>query len=205
MALEFLLGLGDSYLTAFNNYYMYQTAPDSSKFMFLLYDIDHCLGSTPFVKMSQIEAGDWHKFTNEMAKRPLMKFIQVPEYATRFNQLIQELNNKLVNLDVLGQRIDETVMMLKEDVVWDKSCPRASNPNFASDDDIAAMKDNLSQVKSENLDFGTLYNYNKRVRDGNIAFMEAVNGPTSYKASLVGLKEFIKVKHQNVVDHYDHK
>lgn len=205
MALEFLMGFGDSYLAAFNNYYIYQTAPDSSKFMFLLYDIDHCMGSTPFVKMSQIETGDWHKFTNEVTKRPLMKFTQVPEYAHRFDQLIQELNDKLVNLDVVGQRIDDTVAMLQEDVAWDKSCPRVSKANFSSDSDILAMKDKLDQVKSENLDLDTLYKYNQRMRDGDIGFIQAVNGPTHYESSLVGLKEFIKIKHQNVVDHYSSK
>ncbi|KAI7876622.1 hypothetical protein K492DRAFT_114759, partial [Lichtheimia hyalospora FSU 10163] len=124
MALEFLLGFADGYWIGSSNYFVYQTSPNSSKFMLLLWDIDLTLGSTAFVKLSQMVSGDWHNLTSTMTSRPLLKFYLVPEYAQRFDQLILELNDKLINLDVIGQRIDDTMAMLQEDVAWDKTCPR---------------------------------------------------------------------------------
>ncbi|KAJ8663964.1 hypothetical protein O0I10_000239 [Lichtheimia ornata] len=205
MALEFLLGFADGYLTVADNYYVYQTSPNSTKFIFMLWDIDLSLGSTSLIEMSQIEAGDWHKFTSSVTKRPLMKFLQVPEYANRFDQLIQELNDKLMTPDVLGQRIDETAAMLKEDVEWDKSCPRVSSVGLLNYNDMAVLAHAFGFMKTVDVSMHTVHDFNQRQRHDDVDFMNAVNGPTGYKHSLVGLKEFIKVKHQNVADHYDNE
>ena len=206
MALEFLLGFADGYLAATNNYFVYQISPSSSKFMFLLWDIDHTLGSTAYIKLSQMVSGDWHNFASIVSKRPLMKFIHVPEYAKRFDQLIYELNDKLMNLDVIGQRIDDTVAMLQEDVAWDKSCPRVNEPDITSDNEIAAMQ-SISVIQEKmDADFKTYKEFTtQRMIHEDVGFIQAVNGPTSYKYTLMGLKEFIKIKHQNVADHYGSK
>lgn len=205
MALEFLLGFADGYLTVADNYFVYQTSPNSTQFIFLLWDIDLSLGSTSLIDISQIEAGDWHKFTSAVTKRPLMKFLQVPEYANRFDQLIQELNDKLVNIDVLGQRIDETAAMLKEDVEWDKSCPRVSSAGLLNYNDMAVLAHAFGFMKTVDVNMHTVHDFNQRQRHEDVDFMKAVNGPTGYKHSLVGLKEYIKIKHQNVADHYGSK
>lgn len=46
MALEMLMGFADGYLTVADNFFVYQTAPNSPKFVFILWDIDLILGST---------------------------------------------------------------------------------------------------------------------------------------------------------------
>lgn len=127
MALEMLMGFADGYLTVADNFFVYQTAPNSPKFVFILWDIDLILGSTALVKLSQMETGDWREFASTLTKRPLMNFLKVPEYANRFDELIHELNDKLLNLDVLGQFIDDTAAMIQQDVAWDQSCPRVSH------------------------------------------------------------------------------
>ncbi|KAI7875567.1 hypothetical protein K492DRAFT_116740, partial [Lichtheimia hyalospora FSU 10163] len=125
IALEITLGFGDGYLVAADNYYVYQTAPNSSKYMFMLWDIDLILGSTYTAEMSHMETGDWHEFAGGLImKRPLTRFVHIPEYANRLDELIREFNDKLLLGAATEKRIDDTVAMLEQDVAWDKTCPR---------------------------------------------------------------------------------
>lgn len=202
MALEMLMGFADGYLTVADNFFVYQIAPNSPKFVFILWDIDLILGSTALVKLSQMETGDWREFASTLTKRPLMNFLKVPEYANRFDELIHELNDKLLNLDVLGQFIDDTAAMIQQDVAWDQSCPRVSHIPLLRAHDFAVLAHFLGLIRQTDVDTPTVHDFGRRQRQNDVELMQAVNGPTGY-SSLAGVKEFIKVKHQNVKAHYD--
>ncbi|CDH56754.1 hypothetical protein RO3G_00454 [Lichtheimia corymbifera JMRC:FSU:9682] len=202
MALEMLMGFADGYLAVADNFFVYQTAPDSTKFVFILWDIDLILGSTALVKLSQMETGDWREFASTLTKRPLMQFLNVPEYAKRFDDLIRELNDKLLSLDVLGQYIDDTVAMIQQDVAWDLSCPRVSHVPLLRSHDFAVVAHLLGLIGQTDVDILTVNDFGRRQRQNDVGLMQAVNGPTGY-SSLDGVKEFIKVKHQNVKNHYN--
>ena len=201
MALEMLMGFADGYLTVADNFFVYQTAPQSPKFVFILWDIDLIMGSTALVKLSQMETGDWREFASTLTKRPLMNFLNVPEYAKRFDELIRELNDKLLNLDVLGQYIDDTVAMIQEDVAWDLSCPRVSHIPLIRAHTLAVLAHLLGLIDQTDVDASTVNDFGRRQSENDVGFMQAVNGPTGY-SSLAGVKEFIKVKHQNINNHY---
>lgn len=205
MALEMTLGFGDGYLAAADNYYVYQTAPSSSKYMFMLWDIDLILGSTYTAQMSHMETGDWHQFAGGLTmKRPLMKFVQVPEYANRLDELIREFNDKLLLDPATEKRIDDIVAMLKEDVAWDKTCPRVSNVSPFDFTDLAPLADLLGLMKKVDMDGHTVRDFNKRQRNDDVDFMQAINGNTGYD-SLDGVKEFIKNKRTNILQYYGNK
>ncbi|KAI7875102.1 hypothetical protein K492DRAFT_199439 [Lichtheimia hyalospora FSU 10163] len=201
MALEMLMGFADGYLTVADNFFVYQTAPKSPKFVFILWDIDLIMGSTALVKLSQMETGDWREFASTLTKRPLMNFLNVPEYAKRFDELIRELNDKLLNLDVLGQYIDDTAAMIQQDVAWDLSCPRVSHLPLLRAHTLAVLAHFLGLIDQTDVDASTVHDFGRRQSENNVEFMQAVNGPTGY-SSLAGVKEFIKVKHQNINNHY---
>ncbi|KAI7865115.1 hypothetical protein K492DRAFT_201577 [Lichtheimia hyalospora FSU 10163] len=76
--------------------------------------------------------------------------------------------------------------MLQEDVAWDQSFPRVTNPYITSGNDTSAFLESLSDVIEDvDLDMNTFKELNQH-----------------YKYTLMGLKEFIKIKHQNLANHY---
>ncbi|KAI8137003.1 coth protein-domain-containing protein [Fennellomyces sp. T-0311] len=202
MALEMVMGFGDGYLAMSDNYYVYQEGANSTRFTFLLSDIDLSLGSTSLVKLSDLTDGDWRKFPGGIIKRPLMaKVLAVPEFEQRFNDLIKHYGDRLVNPDVLDRTIDDIVAMIKEDVAWDKTCKRMSKLSVISNVDLATVAKAFGFMKGYAVDDKTVRDYRKRAKENDISLETAVNGSTGH-ISLAGVKEFIANKHRSVASFY---
>ncbi|KAI9489624.1 coth protein-domain-containing protein [Zychaea mexicana] len=186
MALEVLLGYSDGYSTSAENYFVYQEAADSKRFIYMPWDLDLTFGDTR-VKLSDLLTGDYRDFPG-MVVRPLTsQFLRVDEFRERFDTLLKVLTEKLVNLHVMGPFIDDTVAMVREDVEWDNSLARLSRFNSSSN-----HKPSPNDIVPWPLDRETMYD-RLFVRDKlNITFDKAVTGPTG-SISLCGVKEILSV------------
>ncbi|KAI9251873.1 coth protein-domain-containing protein [Phascolomyces articulosus] len=201
MALEMVLGFGDGIMAMSDNYYLYQESSTSERFIFILSDVDISFGSNNLIKRELINTGDWHQFAGDITKRPLMgKVLAVPEFKQRFDDLIKYLGNCLLNPDTLSRTIDDTVAMISEDVAWDKSCERVTKAAVISQVNLAVFAKVFGLLKGYAVDDSTVRDFRKRSKK-DIPLQKAINGPTGYK-SLMGLKEYITVKHNNIATYY---
>ncbi|KAI9498757.1 coth protein-domain-containing protein, partial [Zychaea mexicana] len=123
MALEVILGFSDGYLTLADNWYLYQNGRNSKQFVYISSDVDITAGST-MVKMSDMISGNYSTFPG-LLRRPLTtQFLRVRQYKQRFEQILQDLANQLVNPRVLNPVIDSMADMIRQDVQWDQNLPR---------------------------------------------------------------------------------
>lgn len=121
MAIEILGSYSDGYILNSNNFYVYQN-PETNQFVYIPADLDLCLGNT-IRNASQLSNGNYTDFPG-WGQRPLLnRILLVPDFKNRFINLLQDLNNKLFNIDVVGPRIDDLAAMIREDVAWDKTLP----------------------------------------------------------------------------------
>ncbi|KAI8874793.1 hypothetical protein K501DRAFT_314442 [Backusella circina FSU 941] len=197
MALEVLIGFSDGYLAMADNYYVYQL-PKSDQFFYLPSDMDMTYGNTMFT-LDKMWSGNYSTYPG-LQRRPIMtRMLQIPEFNSRYEELLVDFTNNLVNPTVMHDRIYDLYNMLQEDVAWDKTLPRVGiaeelpTLNSSSESAIAsALKSNqnFSHINiTTYLDFLT-----RSIED--ISFETAINGPTGH-ASLAGIKEWLYHSHQN--------
>ncbi|KAG1150521.1 hypothetical protein G6F37_001823 [Rhizopus arrhizus] len=201
IALEVLVGYSDGYLSMADNYYLYQN-PETGNYIYISSDMDLTLGSLIF-KREDMWSGNYSTFPG-MHSRPLMnQLMRVPEFKQKYEQLLQDINSKLLNPNVTNARIDDIVDMIREDVVWDQSLPRVGKNIMASGlgggSGSSAMTDAVGSTPI-NIDMPTMIDMVQRMND-TISFEVAVNGPTGH-ISLAGVKEWLNAIHQNTTQFF---
>ncbi|KAG0175356.1 hypothetical protein DFQ28_000970 [Apophysomyces sp. BC1034] len=199
MVAEILLGLIDGYITFVDNYYLYFN-PQDQRFVYLPSDVDGSFGCTT-VKLSDMWSGNYRTYPGMELNRPLVqKMLEVPELKQRFEHLLVELCEKLFNLDVMNQRIDDLVNMIREDVAWDKSIVR-SRP-------VPKKKESATSNSFKNEDLPppfvpeVLADLVVRTTKSKISLDDAVNGPTGH-ISLSGVKEWIDRQSKATLAHFN--
>ncbi|KAI8146996.1 coth protein-domain-containing protein [Fennellomyces sp. T-0311] len=198
LALEIVLGFSDGYFAMANNYYLYQNGLNSEQFYFIPSDVDITLGST-IVKLSDMLTGNYSTFPG-VHIRPLMnQLLQVPALKDRFELLLQEISQRLVNPTVLFPTLDATVDMIRQDVEWDLSLPRLSTFDWNTVFNDTNPIDIEEALSSYPIDAATIEDSFNR---GPISFDVAVNGPTGY-ISVCGVKEFITNSSRAIQSFYD--
>ena len=196
-----VLGFGDGILAMSDNFYIYQESSTSQRFIFILSDIDISMGSNNLIKQSLMTTGDWHTFGGDITKRPLMnKLLAVPSFQQRFDDLIKDLGDRLLDPQIIDHVIDDTAAMISEDVVWDKSCKRVAKAAFISQSNLAVVAKAFGLLKGYAIDDSTVNDFRKRSKT-DISFQKAIDGPTGYKSAL-GVKEFFTEKRKNIVSYY---
>ncbi|KAI9479622.1 coth protein-domain-containing protein [Zychaea mexicana] len=202
LALEMVMGFGDGYLAMADNFYLYQESSSSERYIFIISDIDISMGSNNLIAQSKITTGDWHKFAGDITKRPLMaKLLAVPEFVQRFDELIKDLGDRLLDPNMLSRTIDETVAMISEDVAWDKSCKRLSKAAIISQVNLAVFAKAFGLLKGYAVDDDTVHDFRDRSKR-DVPFQKAIDGSTGH-ISLTGVKEFITQKNKAIADYYN--
>lgn len=200
MVIEILGGYSDGYIANLNNYYLYQD-PDSGQYLYIAADLDLCLGAT-VKNITDLWTGNYNTFPG-WGERPLAdQMMRVPEFNQKFKQLLQELNTKLFNPDVMNPRINDLADMIREDVVWDQAL---NEPILRSLFDSMGASDGPDGLKVPGFTVAlsidpTVADLIRRLFHG-VSFDIALNGPTGY-ISLTGLKEWFSVIHQNTANFF---
>lgn len=196
MAMEVLIGFSDGYMSTADNYYLYQEHPGSERFIYMPSDLDLTFGST-LIKLSDMLSGDYRTYPGLMMRPLTTKFLQVPAFKERFEYLIRTVSRQLVNLDVMGRTMDETVAMITQDVEWDMSLPKLGRFDYSQ-----LFNDTSSDEFSvpPPVDNATVQDLFARSMNP-VSFMQAVNGPTGH-ISLAGVKEFIAKGSRAIEVHY---
>ncbi|KAG1379047.1 hypothetical protein G6F61_005291 [Rhizopus arrhizus] len=199
MAIEILGGYADGYIAASNNFYLYQNL-SSDQYTYIAADLDLCLGNT-VKNISNMLSGDYSKFPGWGTKPLVNQMMRVPEFNQKFKQTLQDLNTKLFNSNATNPRIDDLVIMLKEDVEWDQKLTRDLYKKFLESMGISQPSDifTLPQVAPllkdpEQLDMA------KRLIEG-VPFDTTIDGPTGH-ITLSGIKEWFRVIHQNTANFF---
>ncbi|KAG1045231.1 hypothetical protein G6F43_011316 [Rhizopus delemar] len=200
LVIEILGGYSDGYIANLNNYYLYQD-PDSGQYLYIAADLDLCLGAT-VKNITDLWTGNYNTFPG-WGERPLAdQMMRVPEFNQKFKQLLQELNTKLFNPDVMNPRINDLADMIREDVVWDQAL---NEPILRSLFDSMGASDGPDGLKVPGFTVAlsvdpTVADLIRRLFHG-VSFDVALNGPTGY-ISLTGLKEWFSVIHQNTANFF---
>lgn len=196
MTMEVLIGFSDGYMSTADNYYLYQEHPGSERFIYMPSDLDLTFGST-LIKLSDMLSGDYRTYPGLMMRPLTTKFLQVPAFKERFEYLIRTVSRQLVNLDVMGRTMDETVAMITQDVEWDMSLPKLGRFDYSQ-----LFNDTSSDEFSvpPPVDNATVQDLFARSMNP-VSFMQAVNGPTGH-ISLAGVKEFIAKGSRAIEVHY---
>ncbi|KAI8140782.1 coth protein-domain-containing protein [Fennellomyces sp. T-0311] len=200
--MDILLGNSDCYMTLRNNYYLYQNGVDAQQFVYIPTDYDTTFGNG-FVKISDMLSGDYTKFPGLDARPLSTKLLRVPKFNKRFKTLLRYLAENLVNLDVLGRTIDDTVSWLAEDVAWDKQQPRLGRFDFGhlnnSDIEKSGVVFDTWPYPVDNATGEEFYhNFTER---NKISVETAIDGPTGF-ISIMGVKEFIATQSRAVAGYF---
>ncbi|KAG0175358.1 hypothetical protein DFQ28_000968 [Apophysomyces sp. BC1034] len=192
MALEILLGFADGYITNVNNFYIYDNRK-RRQFTFIPSDTDFSMGST-MVKLDNMWNGNYHQFAGMSLSRPLVqKMLEVPELKQQFEQLLVKICKEVLNPQVMNPYIDNLANMVREDVAWDRTLPRANPDAFKIIEQMAASADavqQLNDVAQPTFDMNTTIDLGTRLVLDDVTFDMAVNGPTGH-ISLSGVKEWV--------------
>ncbi|KAI7877898.1 coth protein-domain-containing protein, partial [Mucor mucedo] len=185
MAIEILGGYSDGYISNNNNFFIYQN-PKTQQYIYIPHDLDFCLGNT-LANVSQLSSGNYSAVLG-WDQRPLIKRIMlVPEFKDRFVNILQELNEKLFNIDVVRPRIDDLANMLQEDVAWDRTLPGVAQDTFDN------LKQNIPEDFKNN---PIIWDATQRVLK-RIPVDEAINNLDSETLTYMSLKQWFLVIHQN--------
>jgi len=130
MAMEYLGGNWDAYWWKGNNYFMYYN-PARAIWQFIPTDFDSTFndGNLPDVMT------DYKHFAASRLKRqgkdhPLVSklILKNKEINALFEEILSSIVKNVFKPEVLNPRIDAYVDMIKDEVKWDLSIPRTSNP-----------------------------------------------------------------------------
>ncbi|KAI8064408.1 coth protein-domain-containing protein [Gongronella butleri] len=207
MALEFLLASWDGYLGNAQNYYLYKE-PKTGEMDWIGWDYDFTFGSGT-VKMDKMVAGNASEFSG-VATRPLMRAVLgIPSYQDTFDAQIDAMNQVFFNERVIFPIIDAWTLFLQQDIAWDQALtPVRAGRSFASMLKHGANGPSLNTMgggagMSYPLDYdqGTGADFLFRANT-LIPSKAAIDGPTNHP-SLMGLKEFILKKSDNINAYYN--
>lgn len=182
LALEIIISNSDAYFTMANNYILYDDLA-SERLLFSGQDFDLSMGHTMYnvTLMNGANYTEYPGFTT----RPLMtRMLQVPQFKLDFENLLVNITKELVNLDILGTRIDQIAAMITEDVAWDKSCTRVGTATSNSSPGGGNSTDSTTSTSTE------------------IDFLTAVNGPTNVSNNL-GIKEWLSLRSTNLLSFFN--
>ncbi|KAI8388122.1 coth protein-domain-containing protein [Radiomyces spectabilis] len=198
MALEYLLGFVDGYITNADNYYLYDD-PESQRFIYMSSDLDLSLGSS-FKVLDTIFVNDYEKYPGfNYTNRPLLKLLKIPEVKKQFQDLLVKVARELMVPNKINPYIDELVNLIREDVDWDCTLPRV-NANF----DVSTVFDpqHPDKVDGDDLFDGRVAeDMFNRVFHDHVPLRAAINGPTGH-ISLTSIKEWFARRSSGVLRTY---
>ncbi|KAI9268714.1 coth protein-domain-containing protein [Sporodiniella umbellata] len=184
MALEVLLGYSDGYLTMCDNFYLYQN-PKNKQFIYIPTDLDLTIGNT-FFSMEDIWSGDYNRMPAIHSRPLFVQMMRVPAFQKRFEEIVQEVNIRLVNPAISFSHFKRISDLIRDDVLWDRSLPRVKSPGEAR------VPDNANTLAW--IDMGL------RLK-GHLPFELAVDGPTGH-ISLPSIKDWFFKVYQNTARFY---
>ncbi|CAO3665731.1 unnamed protein product [Rhizopus stolonifer] len=170
MALEVLLGYGDGYLTMCDNFYLYQH-PDTKQFTYIPSDLDLTLGNT-FFKQSDMISGNYSRIPAIYTRPLFINMMRIPEFKQRFEWLIQDINQRLIDPALMFSHYKRIVDLIAEDVAWDQKLPKVGSDYYS---EIArAIQTHNTQITSQihvpdNADVPSLIDMGSRL-DGSVPF-----------------------------------
>ncbi|KAI9260039.1 coth protein-domain-containing protein [Helicostylum pulchrum] len=199
---DFLTTGWDNYLFWGDNYYMYK-CPILHYFVYVSSDLELTFGNSPLPRTVQLE-GDY-RHVEGFQNRPLPKaLLRVPFFRNYFENALKNITTNIFDPRVSFPVVDSLTEILREDVKWDQGLARInadkdfSNPpkrdlnggKLVGEGPLNRPKDTDPALSKE---------HSKISRD-IIDFQSSVDGPTGYE-SLLGIKEFIQGKFDNVKAH----
>lgn len=202
MAFEFLNTAWDNYLAWGDNYFIYK-CPILHYFVWVSWDMESSFGNSPYSKSVQLE-GDY-RHVEGFQNRPLTKAVfRVLSFRKYFESALEKIVHSIYDPRISFPVIDSLTELLKEDVEWDKSVPKINaDKDFENppkgDSKEGKTFENTPTTLPKNTDKQLL----KELKDKNrrvVDFQKIIDGPTPY-GSLMGLKEFIQGKYDNVNKH----
>lgn len=186
-ALEVLLGNTNGYIAAARNYFLYNN-PNRSRITFVPSTMENTMGNTAAFNLSDLWSGNISRYPGfNSQNRPLLDgFLQVPDFAQDFKDILSQISQNLSNPETINRRIDALANMIQEDVYWDSSLPRLNLTNVSGTSISAeVLFGNATNLGAIQKDFaGRILNY-------TVDFEAAVNGTLSEQhSSLAGIKEW---------------
>jgi spore coat protein H len=120
LACQVILSNYDGFLSNGQNYLMYLD-PDTDKFGFVPWDLDHCWGEFPFVGTVQQRerASIWHPWVGE--NRFLERMLAVPKVRELYRRELTRVRDTLFVPDRLSQRLDELATIVRPFVTEESS------------------------------------------------------------------------------------
>ncbi|KAI8368865.1 coth protein-domain-containing protein [Choanephora cucurbitarum] len=194
MALEKIMGYSDGYSTMSNNYCVLQLSK-SNRFFWISFDMDMTLGNTIAYPDAML-SGNYRDYPG-LVTRPLTgKVLSIKPFRDKFDHLIRDISERLVNPAIMNKRIDDLVSMLREDIAWDQSLPRLGKAQAFGGPRANNVQPDYEKIK---INLTIAMDFVKRL--DSVSFDTAINGPTGH-ISLVGLKEWIQTSSENIKAFY---
>ncbi|GAA5808628.1 hypothetical protein MFLAVUS_002020 [Mucor flavus] len=194
MAIEDVLGLSDGYMTVANNYYLYRDPNQNNRFTYIAADMDSTVGSGLY-HLDLMLSGNYSEHPGIFFRPLTRKIFSYPNYLNKYKEYILKFTQTLVNPSIMFPYIDSVVDMIRPEVEWDQSLPRAgervTEPYGGNDTTVIA---NILSLSPPGL---ISFRENKTE-----SFDVAINGPYRTNAS-VNLKDFIREKSTNVLTFYN--
>ncbi|GAN11375.1 hypothetical protein MAM1_0566c10934 [Mucor ambiguus] len=193
MAIENLLGFSDAYMTLADNFYVYSD-PVTKRMIYIPADLDTSIGSSIFLKSYMLDGN----YSNHPGfdLRPLTKhFFANQEFLNKYEHLLLNLTQTLVNPSVMNPFIDSVVDMIRPDVEWDQSLPRlgssVGNESMANIGNVPGLSDFIPPGFADVL-----------TEMPNQTFEEAVGGNIN-STTQESVKQFIANKSTNIIAFYN--
>ncbi|KAI8099888.1 coth protein-domain-containing protein [Halteromyces radiatus] len=193
LVVEIVGGFSDGYLANADNYFLYDNLKEK-RFTYLAADFDTTIGNT-IVKLADQWSGNYSQYPG-FSFRPLaQKMIQVPEFKSRFEQLLHNASQQLIDPKHTNPRIEDLVKMIRQDVDWDYSLPKmnskpAIDPSMNPFMQAGSLPPPLYMGSIEDLMKRPLFDFDT-----------AVNGPTNH-ISLPGVKEWFQHQSKAIQDYF---
>lgn len=202
MAFEFLITGWDNYLSWGDNYYLYK-CPMMHHLVYIGWDMELTFGNSPFPKSVQLE-GDY-RHVEGIQNRPLTKALfRVPFFRNYFESALQKIVTSIFEPRKSFPVIDSLVEFLKDDVEWDQSLPRINaGKDFKNSPELDPSGGEVFKGSLRNIPKNTdsvLWKEHSKISHEIIDFQDSIDGPTGFD-SLMGIKEFIQGKYDNVNAH----
>ncbi|KAI8090406.1 coth protein-domain-containing protein [Thamnidium elegans] len=195
MAIEDILGLSDGYMTLSNNYYLYRDPNQNNRFTYIPADMDTTIGNG-FYRLDLMLSGNYSEHPGFFYRPLTRKIFSYPNYLNKYKEYILKFTQTLVNPSIMFPYIDSVVDMIRPDVEWDQSLPRASKKEAkpfggANASDIIDLAQNYNPP-------GLTFSVENKTESLDVA----LNGPYR-KDTYVNLKDFIREKSANVLAFYN--
>ena len=198
MVVEFLTAAMDNYLTWGQNYFLYK-CPLLKSFVFVDWDLEKSLGNSDIKTSVQVE-GDYRRLS-VFYDRPITKALfRVPSLRKYFETVLENVTQNMFNPDISFPIIDSMAEQLSEDVEWDRAVHRINeDKDFSNPPESDPHGREVITIGSFKHPKYYQYNHNK-YESTSIEFQQSIDGPTEY-TQLMGLKQFIQKKYDNVNKH----